>query len=284
MNFCTLFNSGKHALEGWVMAYTLFMHNPSVKLYVLCMDDLVYSTAITLSSSYNIVAIHFKDVERRWPELVATKNNRKIKEYIVSFKPFLPQYLFETCGIENVIFIDADIAFWGNTSLMFELFNSCSFFAKDHEIDPPREAGKFNVGLLGFKNDDKCLDWLKWWQKKCIEWCFWYADNGRFAEQGYWNILHDNPSRFSGFLPVEHPGVNLAPWNISKHLVDVDNDGNLLVDGKKLIAYHYHEFELRGSGYFPTGWALPPNAKTLLYDPYYKLICKSINGHLWAKK
>jgi len=281
MNFCTLFNGGKYAMEGWVMAHTLFNHNPSAKLFVLCMDDSVYKEAVRLRNSYNIEPIHFTDVENRWPELPKSKLGRQLKEYIVSFKPFLPQYIFEKFNESAVIFVDADIAFWRDASEMFELFNKCSFFAKDHEIEPARSAGRFNVGLLGYKNDESCLKWLAWWQEKCIEWCYWRADNGRFAEQGYWNILHNQPQKFEGFLSTDHPGINLAPWNIMKHSISANPDGKLLVDGQKLITYHYHEFEVRGDHYFPTGWVLPQNARPLLYDPYFKLIKRSISNTLW---
>jgi len=279
MNFCTLFSDGKYAIEGWVMAHTLFTQAASSSLFILCMDESVYVEAQRLSQQHNIIPIHYKLLEQRWPRLFNSKHGRQKKEYIVSFKPFLPHYIFETYNVENVVFVDADIAFLRDPSPMFKLFDECSFFAKDHEIEPVRSAGRFNVGLLGFKNDDKCLTWLKWWQEKCIEWCFWYADNGRFAEQGYWNILHNDPDKFPGFISVKHPGFNLAPWNIMKHTISSQN-GNLLVDGQELITYHYHEFELRGDSYFPTGWKLPANA-SLLYKPYFELFKKSMSGNLW---
>jgi hypothetical protein len=65
-----------------------------------------------------------------------------------------------------------------------------------------------------------------------------------------------------------------------KHKVSSES-GKLTVDGEKLITYHYHEFEMKGNSYFPTGWKLPQNAKKLLYDPYFKLVQKSMAGKLW---
>lgn len=274
-----LFNGGMYAVEGWVCHYTLHQLDPSLKIYLLCIGNDVLDKAKTLTDK-GIVPISLHDFEKAYPVLPTVKNSRALKEYIVTMKPFLPEYIFDHFGEEKLIFTDSDMAFWNNPSEIFEELDECSFLAKDHEIEPQRSAGRFNVGLLGYKDDDSCREWLKWWQDRCIEWCQWRAHDGKFAEQGYLNILHNKPLKFKGFLSTKHPGVNLAPWNISKHKVYKEN-GILKVDGQNLICYHYHEFELRGNSYHPTGWKLPPGTKELLYEQYFSLVKKSMNNTLW---
>jgi len=277
MTYCSLFNGGKFLIEGNVMIHTLLQHNLQ-KVYLLCMDEEVYNFYSSLNHK-SIVLIRREQLENKYPQIKNTQFNRSLKEYIVTFKPFLPEFIFDEFNEQKTIFLDADIAFWNDGKKMLDELNTCSFFAKDHEISPPKAAGRYNVGLLGYKNDENCREWLKWWQQKCIEWCHWHADNGRFAEQGYLNILYDQPNRFKGFCAIKHPGVNLAPWNIMKH--KIENKKGLLVDNQPLMTYHYHEFEFDINGYYPTGWKLPKGAKELLYDPYFKLIQKSIKGTLF---
>ena len=278
-NICMLFNGGTYAIEGWVCHYTLYQQNPNLKIYLLCMDNVVLAKANSLKN-LGIVPISLDEFEKAYPQLLTIKGNRSFKEYVVTMKPFLPEYIFDRFAEKKLVFTDSDIAFWGNPSEIFDELDSCSFLAKSHEIEPARSAGRFNVGLLGYKDDENCREWLKWWQERCIEWCQWRAYKGRFAEQGYLNILHDDPNRFKGFLSTSHPGINLAPWNMDKHKIS-KKDGKLLVDGKNLICYHYHEFEVRGNNYHPTGWKLPLGTLELLYDKYFQLVKKSMNNTLW---
>jgi lipopolysaccharide biosynthesis glycosyltransferase len=275
-----LFNGGTYAIEGWVCHYTLYQLDSTIKIYLLCIDDDVLKKANNLIDR-GIIPISLKEFENTYPQLLSIKGTRALKEYIVTMKPFLPEYIFNKFGEDKLIFTDSDIAFWNNPSEIFNELDNCSFLAKSHEIVPARSAGIFNVGLLGYKNDENCREWLKWWQSRCIEWCKWIAaPGGKFAEQGYLNILHNKPSKFKGFLSTAHPGINLAPWNMDKHKVSREN-GKLKVDGRNLICYHYHEFEVRGNGYHPTGWKLPPGTLELLYDQYFKLVKKSISNTLW---
>lgn len=278
--FCMLFNSGSYAIEGWVCHYTMYRLDPKIKIYVLCMDQGVLKRARELTDR-GIVPITLADFEKAYPQVKAVKQSRSFKEYIVTMKPFLPEYIFDNFGENELVFTDSDMAFWSDPSEIIEDLGKNSFSAKDHEIEPTRKAGRFNVGLLAYKDDEHCRTWLKWWQERCVEWCHWYsAPGGKFAEQGYLTILHTHPNKFKGFLSTLHPGINLAPWNIMKHRLS--KDGNQLkVDGKNLICYHYHEFELKGNSYKPTGWKLPPNARELLYDPYFDLVKKSMNNTLW---
>jgi len=278
-SMCMLFNGGTYAIEGWVCHYSLYQLDPELKLYLLCIDDEVLNKAKKLKDR-GVIPISLGDFEKTYPQLLSIKNTRALKEYIVTMKPFLPEYIFNKFGEEKLVFTDSDIAFWNHPSEIFDELDSCSFLAKSHEIEPRRSAGRFNVGLLGYKDDENCREWLKWWQERCIEWCQWRAHKGKFAEQGYLNILHDKPSKFKGFLSTKHPGINLAPWNMSKHKVSMV-DGKLKADGQNLICYHYHEFEVRGNDYHTTGWKLPPGSRELLYDQYFKLVKKSMNNTLW---
>lgn len=279
MTFCSLFNKGKYAAEGWVCHYTIRKHIPDAKFYVFCMDDETLKQAQRLRLK-GVIPISLQELEQKYPQVKAVKSSRAFKEYIVTYKPFLPEYIFDRFGENKLVFADSDIAFWGNPNEIFDEMGECSFLVKDHGFEPPRSAGRFNVGLLAYKNDRNCREWLKWWQDCCVEWCKWRAENGKFAEQGYLNILHDQPQKFKGVAIPAHPGINLAPWNIMKHQISKEN-GKLLVDGKTLICYHYHEFEIAGDTYHPTGWTLPSNARPLLYDPYFRLVKKSYANKLW---
>lgn len=283
MSFCTYFNDGLYLTKASVCIYTLLQQDPSAKMYALCFDKAAFNKISALKSD-RVVPILMDVFEKKFPQLPSIANTRTRKEYFVTTKPFLPEYIFQEYGEDKTVFVDADMAFWGNPDEVFDVYKNYSLLVTDHELNPIPRAGRFNVGLVGFRNDDKCNEFLRWWQKKCIQWCKWdVGPNGAFAEQGYLNILHNQPSKFSGVLSCPQPGINLGPWNIAKHKVS-KKDGKLVVDGKhNLITYHYHEFQMTGLDTFhPTGWKVTVNDIELLYKPYVKLFKKARDEKLWG--
>lgn len=281
MAFCSLFNGGTYATEGWVCHYSLYKQDPNIKFYLLCMDDEVWKKANTLKDR-GIIPIKMEDVEKRYPQLPAVRGTRTFKEYIVTFKPFLPEYIFETYGEKKLVFTDSDIAFFNDPYEIIRDMGDNAFLVRGHELVPQKAAGNYNVGLLGFNDIPECREWLHWWQEKVIEWCKWVAhpQNG-FAEQGRLDIFDKEPNKFKKIQITPHRGINYAPWHGVKYPLSV-KDKEIYVAEDKLICYHYHEFEVRANGYHPTGWKLPPEAKHLLYDPYYELVTKSMRGKLWG--
>ncbi len=283
MNFCTYFDSA-YAAKGWVCWSTLLHESPNSKLFVLALDDNVLEQAKKLDG---VIPICLSDVENYCPDLLKAKGNRQPKEYYATITPVLPMFIFDNFGIDTVFYTDADIAFWSSPEEIENIMGSHSIMVTDHGFEPPRSGVRFNVGILGYRNDVNCREFLEWWKERCIEWCYWVTlPDGRCADQGWLNILHDQPEKFKGALSCPHPGVNLGPWGIGRHTISKNIDGKLIIDGKhNLICYHYHEFAVTGQdSYYPTGWKHTANDRRLVYDPYFELIKKSSGGHLWQTK
>jgi len=279
MYLCTYFDSA-YAAKGWVCNYTLHQQDPEATLFILCFDEAVYNKAKTLSG---VIPIRLDALEKRFPELVAVKPTRLLKEYYATISPILPLYIFENYNhVETLFYTDADIAFWSAPQEMKEVMGDSSLMVVDHGFEPPRSGVRFNVGILGYRNDADCEEFLLWWKDRCLEWCKWTTlPNGMCADQGYLNTLHDEPEKFKNVLSCPHPGINMGPWNIAKHKITQDENG-LLVDGQyNLICYHYHEFRMIGStDYYPTGWAHTISDRHLIYEPYFKLMQQSMAGEL----
>lgn len=273
MYLCTYFDIN-YSLKGLACLHTLHEQNKDAKILVICLDDESYALVTKHGWKYNAEAIHLIQIEDHFPVLLTIKNTRLLKEYYATLSPFVPLYLFNTRAIDVLFYTDADIAFWNNPAELLDIFGSKSIMVCDHGFEPPRSNVRFNVGILGYRNDEYCLRFLKWWGEKCIEWCKWETmPDGRCADQGYLNILHPDYDAYNA-LSCPHPGVNLAPWNIGKHKVTEEN-GIKLVDGQNLICYHYHEFRLLSKdNYYPTGWAHSLGDRRVVYDPYFNLLIR----------
>jgi hypothetical protein len=248
--------------------------NPSILIYVLAMDGKSFAEVRKLRKKGNVTIINLADIELYHPNLTKVKEDRDLKEYYATITPVLPQYLFDNFNEDIVIYTDADMAFWSDPAEIIEVFDNYSLMVTDHGFEPPYPAGRFNVGILVYRNDKNCREFLDWWRDKCIEWCKWVTmPDGRMADQGYLNILHDEPDRFKNVLSCPHPGINLGPWKINKHNISNKNNKLIIDDKWNLICYHYHEFRVTGpDSFYPTGWKHKISDRRLVYEPYFKKI------------
>jgi len=278
MYFCTYFDSN-YFNKGLVCNYTLHKQDKNSILFILCLDDNVYNISSKLN---NVILIKLKDLENQFPELVTIKHTRLLKEYYATISPILPLYIFNNFSYINTLYYtDADIAFWSDPNEIEQVMGDYSLMVVDHGFEPPRSGVRFNVGILGYRNDNYCKEFLLWWKERCLEWCKWETlPNGMCADQGYLNILYDTPNKFQNHLSCPHPGINMGPWNIAKYKITKENNKLIVNDKYNLICYHYHEFRILENSYYPTGWKHTQSDKKIIYDPYFELMKLSISGKL----
>jgi len=284
MDFCTYFDSA-YATKGWVCHRTLIDRSPGSRLFVLALDDKTLAQAEDLVGR-RIVPVRLADIESYCPALLAIKETRQLKEYYATISPVLPLFLFDRFGMETVFYTDADMAFWSEPEEIADVMGDSSLMVTDHGFEPPRTGVRFNVGILGYRNDAYCREFLEWWRDRCLEWCEWRTlPDGRCADQGYLNILHDQPGRFKGVLSCPQPGINLGPWGIGRHTIAAES-GHLRIDGRhNLVCYHYHEFRMTGpDSYYPTGWKHTASDRRLVYEPYFALTRQAMFGTIWSSK
>lgn len=270
MDFITYFDQN-YMNKGLVCHKTIMQWSPDSTLYILCLDDIVYNKVKTLK---NVVPIKQSEIEEHFPQLLTIKGTRLAKEYYATQTPFLPLYVFDKFGPEVITYTDADMAFFSEPEEILDVFGDHSIMACDHGFNPPRSGVRFNVGILCYRNDEKCRKFLNWWGDKCLKYCKWETkSDGSCADQGWLGILHYEGEKYN-FISCPHEGINYAPWKLPTHSSSKNGD-KILIDNKyTLICYHYHEFKLTLGGYFPTGWKTSKNDLELIYEPYYKMIKK----------
>ena len=266
MLFFTYFDSN-YLTRGKACYYTLMKYE-GAHLVILALDDYTFNILKTWN---NTTVIQLKDLETFQPKLLDIKKHYKIKEYYASLTPILPQYIMNLFPNEKVIwYTDADMIFFHSPFEMISELNDKSILITPHENINANQAGVFNVGILGYKNDEYCNNFLNWWENKCLEWCKWETtDDGRFADQGYLNIFNKLPSKYNEKIST-HQGINMGPWNICLHTI---NKNLILENNKKLICYHFHGFKRNEDSYInDTGWKITSEQYKLIYKPYNELL------------
>lgn len=268
--FCTLFDKN-YLLKGLALYESLSRHATDFRLWVLCMDDEVFSVlhALSLEKMCLISLGDFEDDEMR-----AIRPSRTSGEYCWTCTPSLPLYLLDQHPeLELITYLDADLFFYSDPSPIFEEFADASIGMVEHRYshdaqEMSEKYGTYNVECMMFRNDERGREALTWWRDRCIEWCFARIEDGKWADQKY---LEDWPERFSGVRILRHKGIGLAPWNIRQHVI-ISADGGVHVDEVPLVFYHFHQFSFfdDGESYRPawSAWGLTQTHLDAIYRPY----------------
>lgn len=268
-NFCTLFDKN-YLFKGLTLYNSLVKHCSDFKLWILCMDDTAYKTLKKMNLK-KAELISLKEFEDK--KLLSIKNTRTPGEYCWTSTSSLPLYIFKKHpNLEMIAYLDSDQYFYSSLESIYKEFGNKSVMIIPHKLSPEnkhleKEGGKYNVGMLIFRNNKHGLDCLNWWREKCLDWCYGYYDKGRYGDQMY---LNDWPERFSGVHVLKHKGADIAPWNVSQYKIKKINN-QIFIEDEPLIFFHfpaliiYPDLKFRlHSPYFK----ISSNKKKLIYTPY----------------
>lgn len=277
--FCAYFDH-RYFDRGMAMYQSLMLHCPEAMLHVLCLSDECHA-ALSRLALPNLVPIRLDAFEADNEALKAAKANRSLIEYYFTCTASLLDWLLRTRPeIDVLTYLDGDLYFYSDPSPIFAAFEGHSSLIIAHRFPPQRkymeEYGLYNVGWLSFRRDSDGLEALAWWRDRCLEWCYDRLEGDRFADQKY---LDRFPELFRGVLVLDHPGANLAPWNLASHRLSRQGD-RILADGQPLIFFHFQNFRRLASfvwqvehhdNFVPHYRFLP----RLLYRPYIRAMARA---------
>jgi SAM-dependent methyltransferase len=242
--FCTLFDVN-YLPRGLVLYRSLAEECTDFRLRVFCMDEDVKQLLDRLALP-RLVPISLAELEAHDPALLAVKPTRTQVEYCWTATPAICLHALERePELDQITYLDADLMFFADPAPLFDELAGDSVLIVPHRYAPrwrhsEETSGRFNVQFLTFKRDERGLAVLRWWHDRCIEWCYARVEDGKMGDQKY---LDDWPDRFTGVHVLEHPGGGLAPWNVGRYELGRRN-GDVFVDGRPLIFYHYHSLRL----------------------------------------
>lgn len=216
------------------------------------------------------------ELEAAYPELADLRRSRGRIEYYFSLTPYLCAWALDReAEGGKVVYLDADLYFFSDPRPLLAAMGNAPVSVVEHRYSPglaqlTNVYGRFNVGWIGFTRSEAARSCVDWWQERCREWCRDVPENGRFADQHY---LDEWPERVPGLVILDHPGANLAPWNIRTHRIErSDSDGLVLADGRPLIFFHFHRLRRLQPGLYETDYGgfgrLHPVVRDAIYRPY----------------
>lgn len=262
------------------MYESLMRHTPEARLFVLCLSPECHA-ALTRLALPNLVPVRLEEFEAGNARLAAAKANRSLVEYYFTCTPVWLDWLFQSRPeVEILTYLDGDLFFFSSPEPIFAEFEGHSSLIIAHRFPPLRRHmeiyGVYNVGWLTFRRDADGLACLGWWRDRCLEWCYDKLEDDRFADQKY---LDRFAQLFDGVLSLEHPGANLAPWNLGTHILR-EEAGGILIDGKPLIFFHFQNFKRLWGPVWRTLHhenLVPryPFLNRLLYRPYIRAMARA---------
>src|SRR5665213_1424460 len=237
--YCTYFDHN-YLPRGLALYDSLRLHGGIFELWVLCLSE-ECEQALKKMNLPGVKTISMREFEAGDAPLLAAKQNRSQIEYFFTCTPSLPLFLFKkNPAMDAVTYLDGDLYFFGDAEDVHAEIGGASIAITPHRFPPAlrdsERYGIYNVGWITFRRDPNAFPCLEWWRERCLEWCHDREENGRFADQKYLDCW---PSKLAGVKVLQHPGVNLAPWNLSGHKLEWGH-GRVWADGFPLLVFHFH--------------------------------------------
>jgi hypothetical protein len=288
-HYCTYFDRN-YLAQGLALWRSLAAHDDGAMLWVLALDEFTADLLCELGEP-GLKIVSLADLEAGDRALAAAKAGRSRIEYYFTLSPCWPRWLLASHPeIERLTYIDADMFFFGPPAPIFAAMDAAgaSVLVTEHRFPTwlrhAERNGRFNLGILSFRNDAAGTACLDDWRERCLAWCHDRFEGGKYADQKY---LDDWPGRFGpAVLVLGQAGVNLAPWNWLAHKVEwvpVDAPasreaaGCLRIDGQPLILFHFTRFRpLIGDWWWQSGQLvygiMPWRLRQAIYGTYWRAL------------
>lgn len=209
------------------------VEEPNIRKYLI--DDLVVADKLLANSQNN---------EPSKEALINTdfsQEKAKKLQFIWSLSAYFSWYCLEHLDIEDILYIDSDIYFFNNWNSIYENIKEHSVGIVEHRCPYNPDNGKFNVGIVYFKNDLEgykcCTSWKNWLLLNDHQ---FYKSHGTCGDQKYLELF---PQLFSGVVILDEFIGHLAPWNYAHH--SYGNNKKILWNNKeqKLLYCHFSNFK-----------------------------------------
>jgi len=239
IEICSFFD--RHYLGRALALYSsLRAHCPESRLWALCLDEASFAILARLELP-GVHALPLATLEAADPELQRVRGTRTLLEYYFTITPSFLLYLINRLPANSLLaYSDADTFYFGSIEAALDELGKASVGIVEHRFDESGAdllaRGRFNSGWLACRSNPEAEVCLRWWRAECLAWCHERMEGNRYASQKY---LDEWPGRFPGVAVLKNKGLNLAPWNLGRHVVAWDG-ARVLVDGDPLVFYHFH--------------------------------------------
>jgi len=284
LNFITTYFDDNYLHKGLSLIESIINDDTlsNYQILILYLGDLDLTDLRKIFTNKRIHIINETDLNKYFPRLKIAKLNRTLIEYYFTITPFLIKFTLEQKCEKNsfCFYLDADTFVFKTENRFNSILKTCDIALSPHNFNKIGEKiyikyGKYNVGLIGVRNNPMGQSFSTWWANSCFDWCKDFVLDGKFADQGY---LNDVPKLFNNVKIINELGLIAGPWNISSNKVSSQLN-EIYIDGYKLGLFHFHGLK-KINNFYSTGELLYGNftnaiIKNLIYKKYIEIIEKN---------
>lgn len=177
--------------------------------------------------------------------LAKIKESRNWKEYMWTMASNLIEYWLPWTGDDGITYLDSDLMFFSDPSVMFEELGNRSIAIIPHRLIPSKKHleinGVFNVGWLTIRNTETGRRCIKRWAEQVRSWCFDRVEGSNAC--GDQKFLDEWPGLYGDeCCIIQNIGANLAPWNLANYRINWE-DGRMFANKTGAVFFHAHEFK-----------------------------------------
>jgi hypothetical protein len=174
-----------------------------------------------------------------------------VVEICTALKPMFIRWLFQTTGLQRVIYLDPDIRLYGPMTVVEHALDRGAAMVLTPHIDAPLpddglpddltvlKTGVFNLGFAAFQRCEEAGRFLDWWAHRLKTLALVNFEQNLFTDQRWCDLA-------TAFVPslaiVRDRGCNVAYWNLPQRSVRRTADGRWEVDDQPLVFFHFSGF------------------------------------------
>lgn len=290
-NICTIADDN-FRLRFLAMRESIERQGSDCNLNLLCLDDEIYNFVKAYCGDVKCYRIEdlvtddpglalARDNDPSYEALNVCKGNvkeAKKLQFIWALASYFSWYCLEKLQLPDILYVDADIYFFNSLEYIEDLKNTGSIGLIENRIPDTSANGRFNVGIIYFKNNKQGMACCEFW-KECLlnpknE---YYTEYGVCGDQKYLELfekLYEEVFVFDDYIG------HLAPWSLPYHKF---MGNKALWNGKfqEVIFFHFSNFDynFKDKTYIPARrhnvLSLTPNSTPhKMYEEYYNCLEK----------
>ncbi len=278
--FCTILDSS-NLTRGLALHQSLVAHAGRFELVALCLDAAT-EAAVAKAKPAHTRAVPLTELTELHRALAAARADRSETEFRLTCRPWLMQHLLPRLPAGALLTqLDAAVFFFAPPDHVFTAIGRASAALCPRRLPAGLAAlnrcGRFDAGWVSLRHDATGLALAAGWAEQCAAWCFLLLEPGRYAEQKY---LDAWPEDYPDTVVLDHPGLNVAPWNLGEAALAKNAAGRLHAGGGPLVSYHFAGLVDLGRGLHDPGlhlYDVEPSdlVRESLYAPYLRLIASA---------